>query len=250
MISERLLNEANSPWWGEHVHRYNVVMDLLPKNSTVLDLACGTGFGSLLLANASHNVIGGDIAVDAIEYCNKNHQHKSLKFIQMDGTNLPFTDNYFDAIVSFETIEHTTQYSQMLQEFKRALKPNGTAYISTPNIVVNSPGGKIINPYHTQEWNYEELNAILKKHFSHVKLYGQEYSRYPDKTTSFNVQLAMFTEKLLYKKGFRKIPIELQDTIMKSINKKPMYPLPDDFILTSDVSRIKNCKTFFAICKP
>lgn len=250
MISERLLNETSSPWWGEHVHRYQVVIGLIPKNSTVLDLACGTGFGSLKLAEASLNVCGGDISTEAIDYCRNTHKHERLTFKVLDGTKLPFENNHFDAIVSFETIEHTTEFDKMLEEFKRTLKPQGVIYLSTPNFIVNSPSGVVTNPFHTQEWTYDQLNKILKNHFKNVELLGQEYSRYLDETGVIRNKFSNSIENLLYMRGVRKLPIKVQDMIMKSLMGKPMYPLADDYRLTSDITRIKKCKTFFAICKP
>ena len=51
MSSERQELNVISPWWGEHIHRYNEVIDQLNGNETILDIACGTGFGSNLLAS-------------------------------------------------------------------------------------------------------------------------------------------------------------------------------------------------------
>ena len=68
MSSERQLLETNNPWWGEHVHRYNVVIPYLEPSDTILDIACGTGFGSDILAKyVKGQVVGGDIAKDAVD---------------------------------------------------------------------------------------------------------------------------------------------------------------------------------------
>lgn len=163
MASERQLLEKKSPWWGEHVHRYDVAVKQLKGNEKILDIACGTGFGSDILAQYTNNtVIGGDIVPEVVAECRETWHRPNLKFAVLDGTQLPYEDDYFDVIVSYETIEHTTQYMAMLQEFNRVLKPDGTAFISTPNFPINSPSGKVTNSYHKQEFTLDELDKILR----------------------------------------------------------------------------------------
>lgn len=245
MSSERQEINTVSPWWGEHIHRYNEVLKHLTGNEIVLDIACGSGFGTHLLSENTKNiVIGGDLSEEAINLCNSNWSNKNLFFQLIDGTQLPFQDNYFDVIVSFETIEHTTKFDLMLNELKRVLKPNGKLFLSTPNRIVNSPKGIITNPFHTQEWIYSELNNILKKHFINYKIFGQHYCRY-DKSKG----LTFYVEKILYARGIRKLPIKLQDRIMKFFGKQQLYPLADDFIFVENIDVIEKCKTFYAICR-
>lgn len=244
MPSERQKIETVSPWWGEHIHRYNEVSKRTSGNETILDIACGSGFGTSLLAEkTTADVYGGDISEEAIVLCKKNWNKENLIYKQMDATKLNFDDNTFDIVVSFETIEHTTEYKAMLKELLRVTKPNGVLYISTPNFIINSPSGVVTNPYHTQEWTRLELDNILTSVFSQFKLFGQKYSRYNQKSFGKGV------ENLLYKRGVRKIPIPIQDLIMKSLIGKPMYPLSEDFELTSNIKEIEDCKTFFCICK-
>ena len=124
MASERQDHTENSPWWGEHVHRYHLALKHMSPADKVLDIACGNGFGSYLLSEKTHgDVIGGDISDESITYCKSAFKNKSnLRFEKIDGTQIPYSDGYFDLIVSFETIEHTLKYREMLFEFKRTLK--------------------------------------------------------------------------------------------------------------------------------
>jgi methylase of polypeptide subunit release factors len=79
--SERQLLNTNDPWWGEHVHRYNEVLLSVKDNDIILDLACGTGFGSDILAQHTNNiVIGGDISEEAVRECESNWKRKNLQF--------------------------------------------------------------------------------------------------------------------------------------------------------------------------
>lgn len=249
MSSERQVDNANNPWWGEHLHRYEIASTHISANDVILDIACGNGFGTFLLSRHSKNkVIGGDISQETIDYCKQKWASpENLCFQLVDGTNSGFPSGYFDVVVSFETIEHTTQYIEMLNEFSRITKKGGTIIISTPNIKVSSPDGIVRNPFHTQEFTYEELVGLLNARFDEVVFYGQKYIRYDKKT--FRNRLGKIMENILYLRGVRKLPLAIQDLIMKILIGKQMYPLPTDYALVNDKKEILKCKTFFAICK-
>lgn len=251
MSSERQLDNENNPWWGEHIHRYEEAEKLFQQRDlNILDIACGSGFGSYFLTLKGHKVIGADISEETILDCRKKYQSERLKFEVIDGTKIPFPDNYFDVIISFETIEHTTEFRRMLDEFKRVVKSDtGIIIISTPNFLINSPGGVIINKFHTQEWVYEDLKNLLKSIFSSVQVFGQEYIRYKNKL-SFRYRLASFFENTFYKRGIRKLPILFQNFVINTLIDLPMYPISSDYKLTEKPDEIINCKTFFAVCKP
>jgi 2-polyprenyl-3-methyl-5-hydroxy-6-metoxy-1,4-benzoquinol methylase len=244
MASERQEINIVSPWWGEHLHRYEEVKKSLSGNEIILDIACGSGFGTHLLSTkTTGTVYGGDLSSEAIDLCDNSWNKDNLSYEIMDGTKLKFEDNTFDVIVSFETIEHTTRYNEMIKELKRVIKPNGIIYLSTPNIKINSPTGIVTNPYHTQEWGHQEFNKIVNKHFNSYKIFGQKYNRYKNKKT-----IAFYIEKLLYIRGIRKVPISFQDKIIKLFGQKSVYPNSKDYIMTNIISEVKKCKTFFAIC--
>lgn len=247
MSSERQLLDPKDPWWGEHIHRYNETLSQVRENDIILDLACGTGFGSHILSQHTKNlVIGGDIAEDAIKACRIDWPGQNLRFEVLDGTKLPYENEYFDIIVSFETIEHTTKYMEMLHEFNRVLKPSGVAFISTPNFPVNSPSGKVLNPYHTQEFTYDELEKILTSVFREVKIQGQKYSRYDDnKASGFGKVIYWFFNII----GIRKLPYNIKNAVSRFFTGKSFYPSEQDFTMVGHRDRIVKCKTFFCTCR-
>lgn len=247
MSSERKLLVKNDPWWGEHVHRYITALDYIEPADRVLDIACGTGYGSEMLTQKAQEVVGGDIDRSTIDENLKLYSNDNLSFQVLDGTHLPFQDESFDVLVSFETIEHTKQFLQMLKEFKRVTKKGGRLLISTPNRYLNSPNGTIVNRFHTQEWTPSEFMEILNSIFLKYELVGQLYNRY-ENISSMNYSLAKVIEKMLYLKGFRKAPLYLQDKIMNTLIQKPMYPIAEDYVWTNDISLIeKKCVTQMAI---
>ncbi len=249
MSSERQLLEEKSPWWAEHIHRYEEVLKHLKNTDKVLDIACGTGFGSNILAKKANIVIGADLDEKAIDENKTIWKNDKLKFEVIDGTQIPYEDEYFDVIVSFETIEHTTSFEKMLDEFKRVVKPGGILFISTPNIYLNSPTGIVTNPFHTQEFTPEEFKELIASRFENYEIYGQEYIRYKNKT-NLAYAIAKSFEKFHYQRGIRKIPISIQDIPLRLLIGKTQYPLLEDYQLNPDTQIIKEkCVTQLAICK-
>ena len=249
MSSERQSVESTGRWWGEHIHRYNESLLHIGPEDRILDIACGTGFGTDILANSTKGmVIGGDIVPEVIEDCRKNWKKNNLEFRVLDGTKLDFPDQYFDKIVSFETIEHTGQYREMVAEFARVLKPGGQLILSTPNREVSSPDGIIRNPFHVQEFTYDELKQVLENAFPKVQITGQRYMRYDKR--SAGRRLGKFFERLFLSFGIRKFPYSWRSAFMKTFFGYPLYPRDSDFVLEKNIDRIKKeCPVQFAICQ-
>ncbi len=245
MSSERQEYNFESPWWGEHVFRYNWVISLLKGNETILDIASGNGYGTWLLSQKTcGDVFGVDIDEKAIHQSKQNFKANNLVYLTKNGTSTNFDSLKFDCIVSLETIEHTKDYKDLLAEFKRILKADGVLYLSTPNRLISSPDGIIKNPFHTQEWSPNELEKLLKIFFTNVKLYGQQNNRYSKEKKP----LSYYVERLLYMRGIRKLPVSLQNSIMKFFGHPGIYPVPDEFGLVSDPILINTCPSLIACC--
>ena len=122
----------------EHFYRYLFAKEFI-KDKIVLDIASGTGYGSgFLKDNKAKIVIGADIDFEAVSYSRKNFHN--AHYLQSDAIHLPFRNNFFDVVVSFETIEHLREYQKFLYEIKRVLKKTGVLIISSPN-KLNYHGG-------------------------------------------------------------------------------------------------------------
>lgn len=249
MSQERIEDSIDTPWWGEHDQRYVEALKHIDENFTVLDIACGNGFGTYKLFNQARNlVIGGDINDDALHYCRDKYQRYLKKdvfdFRKLDATALDFGDNTFDAIVSFETIEHIKDYNKVITEFKRVLKSGGILLLSTPNISISSPDGIIVNPYHVKEFTYDELKVLLSS-FSTCSIGGQQYIRYKNK----NSKLAFWTEWFFYQRGIRRLSTSLKNGIMKILGVSKFYPTSDDYEIVWPHDQVIKCLTFFVICR-
>lgn len=169
---ERLIPEKNQNdlILGEHLARYYFARSFV-KGKKVLDVACGTGYGTKILAEAGAiETFGVDISTEAIDYARENYSSENAKFSLGNAEKLDFPDKEFDVIVSFETIEHLNDYCKFLKEIKRVLKEDGTFIVSTPNKALYPEG----NPFHVKEFYRDEFISELRQFFENVKLKEQQ----------------------------------------------------------------------------
>lgn len=171
---ERLVPGIYGKIAAEHLHRYALCFDFV-KGKRVLDIASGEGYGSNLLSKYAQNVIGVDISEDAIIHAQKNYSSKNLCFQIGSVLNIPFEQQVFDVVVSFETIEHISDHRKMISEIKRVLKSNGLLIISTPERAVYSDQANHFNPYHEKELYEEEFVQILSEQFQFIQLGYQKF---------------------------------------------------------------------------
>ena len=172
---ERFLpDECKGEMAIEHYQRYQFAKYLV-ENKTVLDVACGEGYGSSLLAENASKVVGMDIDKLVIAKANEKYGNSKLSFVEGNITQIPFEDNAFDVIISYETIEHVSEKIQkiFLSEIVRVLKQDGLLVMSTPNkaIYTDLVGGK--NKFHIKEFYVEEFEDFLCKEFRNIEVFGQ-----------------------------------------------------------------------------
>jgi GT2 family glycosyltransferase/glycosyltransferase involved in cell wall biosynthesis/SAM-dependent methyltransferase len=157
----------------EHYHRY-LWAATLTHGRRVLDIGSGEGFGSAILAEDARSVDGIDIDELAVAHAALNYAAPNLEFHVGSALALDaFDDGAFDAVVSFEVIEHLVEQEQMLAEIARVLAPDGLLIVSTPERRLYSDATGQENPFHLRELSEPEFRALLATHFPHVALWGQ-----------------------------------------------------------------------------
>jgi len=157
----------------EHLHRYAWCARLV-EGKDVLDIACGEGYGSAMLARRARSVKGVDIASDAVAHASATYQDiHGLEFMQGNAAEIPLGDNSVDVVVSFETIEHHDRHREMLSEIRRVLRPDGLLVISSPNRVVYSELAGHHNEFHVKELDFAEFDAVLQEQFDNICYFGQ-----------------------------------------------------------------------------
>jgi len=111
----------------EHWHRYAFARRL-GAGKRVLDVACGEGYGSALLAGVAGSVTGIDIDAAAVAHARQRYAAlANVSFAEGSAATLPLPDASVDVVVSFETIEHLPRADQprMLAEIARVLTEDG-----------------------------------------------------------------------------------------------------------------------------
>jgi SAM-dependent methyltransferase len=170
---ERFVPGAAGEIWYEHWHRYLFAAPLVAGRD-VLDIACGEGYGSALLARSAARVTGVDIAPDAIAHaCARYASRANLQFREADCATLPFAPASFDIVVSFETIEHVAAQEAFVDEVRRVLRNDGLFVLSSPNKVEYADKRGVVNAFHLRELYRDELSALLAPRFAHAAWYGQ-----------------------------------------------------------------------------
>ncbi len=153
----------------EHIIRYDFATQFC-KNKTVLDLGCGSGYGSYYLKTyGAKNVYGIDLSQEAADYCRE--AYPSCHFKQGRATNTTYKNNSFDVVVCFELIEHLSEQEELMNEIKRILKKDGILIMSTPNKDTFPRG----NPFHIRELTEKEYLHLLNKFFKTNKLFYEYY---------------------------------------------------------------------------
>ena len=105
----------------QHIGRYIFASSYVDDKS-VLDVACGAGYGSNHLASVGAKIVAGlDRSLSAISYANAQYEGGNLSFVRGDAHKLPYLPRSFDVCVSFETLEHLTEPGKFLAECCRIL---------------------------------------------------------------------------------------------------------------------------------
>jgi SAM-dependent methyltransferase len=159
----------------EHYHRY-FFAQRLARGKEVLDLGCGEGYGSNLLAEVAERVTGIDLSAEAVEHARTRYPRTNLTFEVGDCRKAGFPDHQFDLVVSFEMIEHIAEHEELLTEVRRVLKSDGVFVISSPDKKFYSDAEGYSNPFHVKELYARDFQLLLERHFSEVLIFSQKVS--------------------------------------------------------------------------
>lgn len=258
MSSEERFQGANvveagslSPYWGEHTARYVFALPYV-ENKSVLDIACGTGYGLGFLKNKAKFVTGVDVDIEAAKQA-LGECAENAAVLLGDGLKLPFADASFDVVTSFETLEHLHARPQFLAELKRVLRENGVLLLSTPNANYTQPvNGRPFNPFHIFEYQPAELRAELEAFFTIENFLGQSLSDdfgippFYDAQQKLPKDLVTQT-KLFGWKVVNKMPLGLRENVSATFWKRPFYPTERDYRF--GVETIETAPVLLAVCR-
>lgn len=141
----------------------------------VLDLGCGSGFGLTALAKQTRMSVGVDKDFTGLAFARTQgaKEPSLLFFLNADVHHLPFPEQSFDVVLSFQVIEHVRRPTHYLQAIRKVLVPGGLAIFTTPNRRLRLlPFQKPWNRYHLREYNEKQLYRLLQSVFAQVQLLG------------------------------------------------------------------------------
>jgi len=179
LTGERTLPDVpeENYWFRRHLAVYGWVAERCA-GRRVVDMACGEGYGSALLAGAAAEVVGVDANPEAFEHARRRYRAANLRFER--ALVEEFEDGApYDAIVFLQTIEHVNVPERLLGRFASLLAPGGAAYVTTPNRLTLAPPGaeRSGNPWHVREYAPDEFATLVRTAFRSVDLVGVFHAR-------------------------------------------------------------------------
>ena len=174
---ERIIPKSLKPTNGmllEHIARYYFSTPYI--QGRVLDIACGTGYGSHMVAKDRKReiteIVGVDNDLATVLYANREYNHQKITYMQGDALDpqLPEKLGLFDTILSFETIEHVQDDRLFMENLYRMLRPGGTLVLSSP--FGRGRGMPTSEPFHVHQLTPEEFEELFDR-FSEVEIYYQ-----------------------------------------------------------------------------
>src|SRR3954471_3898534 len=179
LTGERTLPDVpeENYWYRRHLVVYEWIRARVG-GLRVVDMACGEGYGSDVLAGAAAAVVGVDANPEAHEHARLRYGRDGLRFAR---ALVETFDEPADAVVFLQTIEHVRNPDEVLERFKALVadSPAPAVYVSTPNVLTLAPEGaeKSGNPWHIKEYRPEVLRALCERHFSSVDILDLLHAR-------------------------------------------------------------------------
>ncbi|MDQ2751202.1 MAG: class I SAM-dependent methyltransferase [Chloroflexota bacterium] len=150
---------AENYWFRRHEAAYLFAYPLVAGLS-VLEVGCGEGYGTALLAGSARHVLGVDY--DEPTVLHAAARYPQAWFVRANLAALPVPSASVDVLATLQVIEHVWNHPGFVRECLRVLRPGGLLIVTTPNRLTFSPGlDAPVNPFHTREFTAAELVELL-----------------------------------------------------------------------------------------
>ncbi|MFI5004350.1 MAG: class I SAM-dependent methyltransferase [Solirubrobacterales bacterium] len=182
LTGERTLPDVpeENYWYRRHLVVYRWIAARV-EGLRAIDMACGEGYGSNVLAQRAASVVGVDANPEAHEHARMRYRRENLRF---ERELIETFSEPADAVVFLQTIEHLQDPGAALEHFRALVEgeggsAGGTVYLSTPNVLTLAPKGaeRSDNPWHVHEYRAQEFERLCREHFASVALYGLFHAR-------------------------------------------------------------------------
>jgi SAM-dependent methyltransferase len=148
-------------WFRRHEAAYRFAMPLAAGRS-MLEVGCGEGYGTAMLASVARQVIGVDYDAPAVAHASRSYP--DARFVRANLAALPVRSAAVEVVATLQVIEHVWNHPEFVRECLRVLQPGGLLLVTTPNRLTFSPGRDTpVNPFHTHEFTAPELTSLLAR---------------------------------------------------------------------------------------
>ncbi|HEY4996803.1 MAG TPA: class I SAM-dependent methyltransferase [Solirubrobacteraceae bacterium] len=236
LTGERTLPDVpeENYWYRRHLVVYEWIAARV-RGLRVIDMACGEGYGTNVLAQQAASAIGVDANPEA-------HEHARLRYprARFERDLVDHFSEQADAVVFLQTIEHLEDPGAVLEHFRSLVEGQGCVYVSTPNVLTLAPKGasRSGNPWHVHEYRRAEFERLCREHFATVELYGLFHAR------------KLRAHELALRLGWDRIHARLGLTSHFYDRFTPAIAASDFRLRAAGEADLERALDFLAVCRP
>jgi hypothetical protein len=257
LTGERTLPDVpeENYWFRRHLVVYEWIAARVA-GMRAIDMACGEGYGSDVLARSAASVVGVDANPEAHDHARLRYRRANLRFERdlVDTFSEPA-----DAVVFLQTVEHLSDpratlahFAALVADAREPMRPSargvagsgaggaGLVFVSTPNVLTLAPKGaeRSGNPWHVHEYRVQEFEELCRSCFSHVHMYGLFHAR------------KLRAHELALRAGWDAVHARLGLTKRFYDRFTPAIAVSDFALRDAGEARLDSALDFLAVCRP
>ncbi len=236
LTGERTLPDVpeENYWYRRHLVVYEWIAARI-SGLRVIDMACGEGYGTNVLAQQAAAAIGVDANPEAYEHARLRYPRARFARDLVDRFG-----EQADAVVFLQTIEHLEDPGAVLEHFRSLVGDDGCVYVSTPNVLTLAPKGasRSGNPWHVHEYRRAEFERLCREHFGAVELYGLFHAR------------KLRAHELALRLGWDRVHARLGLTARFYDRFTPAIAVSDFRLRPAGEANLERALDFLAVCRP
>jgi SAM-dependent methyltransferase len=156
-----------------HRYAYALVEEFARPTDRLLEIGFGEGYGSEIVRPWVGEYVGVEVEGEAVSHAAGRYAHPRSTFLVYDGETLVFDDSSFDLVISVQVLEHVRDSERFVCEARRVARRGGLVLIVTPNRNHRlAEGERPWNRYHVREFSPAELDAVMRRAFDEVEVFG------------------------------------------------------------------------------